>query len=99
MTEKPRFWWFLGSGGVPYTGILGKKSPKNLIPHQRFSWIFDLWIYGGSDPIYGDLGQKHSFWSKIGYFSHISLCAKFNRFFIILGGVANPVYTDAYMDL
>ena len=61
MTEKPRFWWFLGSGGVPYTGILGKKSPKNLIPHQRFSWIFDLRIYGGSDPIYGDFSKNGVF--------------------------------------
>ena len=51
---------------VPYTGILGKNTSKTLIPHQRFSWIFDLRIYGGSDPIYGDLGKKHRFLSKIG---------------------------------
>ena len=71
---------------VPYTGILGKNTSKTLIPHQRFSWIFDLRIYGGSDPIYG---KKVIFDQKSGkntVFKNFSLCAKFNRFFIILGG-------------
>ena len=73
---------------VPYTGILGKNTSKTLIPHQRFSWIFDLRIYGGSDPIYG---KKVIFDRKSGkntVFKNFSLSAKFNRFFIILGGVA-----------
>ena len=43
--------------GVPYTGILGKKHRKTLIPHHRFSKVFDLRIYGGSDPIYGEMGD------------------------------------------
>ena len=72
--------------GVPYTGILGKNTSKTLIPHQRFSWIFDLRIYGGSDPIYGEMVDFQRKGVKNRDFSHISLCAKFNRFFIILGG-------------
>ena len=56
--QKPRF---LVIFGVPYTGILGKKPPKTLIPHQRFSRIFDLRIYGGSDPIYGKLVKNTVF--------------------------------------
>ena len=72
--------------GVPYTGIFGKNTAKTLIPHQRFSWIFDLRIYGGSDPIYGETPDFHRKWVKNRDFSHILLCAKSNRFFIILGG-------------
>ena len=73
--------------GVPYTGILEKKHRKTLIPHQRFLKVFDLRIYGGSDPIYGKkviFDQKSV---KNTVFKYFSLGAKFNRFFIILGGV------------
>ena len=80
--------------GIPYTGILGKKPRKSLIHHHHFSMIFRFGIYGGSDPIYGDfdkkpgfLGKISEFWGKSVLFKNILLGAKFNRFFIILGGV------------
>ena len=81
--QKSRFLVILG---VPYTGILGKKPRKSLIPHHHFLMIFRFGIYGGLDPIYGDFDKNRSKTQFLVIFYRILLCAKFNRFFIILGG-------------
>ena len=70
-------------------GFLGKNRENPWYSIIIFRWFFNYFevrIYGGSDPIYGKIanfrqksGKKHGFW-------RILLCAKFNRFFIILGG-------------
>ena len=87
MTEKPQFWWFWG----PIYWDFGEKIAK--IPDTPSSFFDDFLTilrsgYTGDRTRYtGKMAFFHRKGSKIGYFSHISLCAKFNRFFIILGGV------------
>ena len=83
MTKKPRFWWFWRSH------ILGLGSKNREKPWYLISvfWRFLTFGYTGDRTRYtGKTGIFTENGVKIGHFSHISLCAKFNRFFIILGG-------------
>ena len=69
---------------------LGQKITKNPDTSSSFFEVF----FGNFEPLY--TGDRTPYTGKIGNFteirvknrdfSHISLCAKFNRFFIILGG-------------
>ena len=83
MTEKPRIWWFWGSHILGF-GSKNREKPWYLI---SVFWRFLTFGYTGDRTRYTGIWVKNTvFWSKIGFFSHILLSAKFNRFFIILGG-------------
>ena len=81
----------LGVLGGPIYWDLEEKSPKNPYTSSAFFGVF----FGNFEPLYtgktGNFGEIGSKITIFGYFSGFLLGAKFNRFFIILGGgVAMP---------